>query len=239
MEASWFDRTRPKSDFGAVSAADFCALDEDSKPLVFFDALRSNDKETVENILSVKKFYLNQNMYGFEGADVYNAIPISTSRRCYTHTGSSKDGFFTPLHVAAEAGHKDLIIYLIRAGADLEVVDYRGYTAEQRCNGEAINGFYESRGLKFESFERYEGPYDDQGSRSGQGELYYKPEGYLSEERLLYRGGFKYDVFDGHGILSWPGLDCSRYIGRFKFGRKYGRGTEFNKAGVIVYQGET
>jgi ankyrin repeat protein len=36
-----------------------------------------------------------------------------------------KDGHFYPLHVAAEAGHKNLIILLVKAGADPLSTDYR------------------------------------------------------------------------------------------------------------------
>jgi hypothetical protein len=36
-----------------------------------------------------------------------------------------KDGFFFPLHVATEAGHKKLTMLLVKAGADVSAVDYR------------------------------------------------------------------------------------------------------------------
>lgn len=46
-------------------------------------------------------------------------------KRCYSYTGLEKDGFFYPLHVAAETGHKNLTILLVKAGADIQAVDYR------------------------------------------------------------------------------------------------------------------
>lgn len=36
-----------------------------------------------------------------------------------------KDGYFYPLHVATEAGHKVLTIKLVNAGADIDTTDYR------------------------------------------------------------------------------------------------------------------
>lgn len=49
----------------------------------------------------------------------------SKTKRCYSYTGQEKDGFFYPLHVAAEMGHKNLTILLVKAGADVHAVDYR------------------------------------------------------------------------------------------------------------------
>lgn len=49
----------------------------------------------------------------------------SKTKRCYFYTGQEKDGFFYPLHVATEAGHKNLAILLVRAGADVTAQDYR------------------------------------------------------------------------------------------------------------------
>ncbi|RYH15381.1 hypothetical protein EON65_31825 [archaeon] len=49
----------------------------------------------------------------------------SKTKKCYTYTGNDKDGFFYPLHVAAESGHKNLVILLIKAGAELSLCDYK------------------------------------------------------------------------------------------------------------------
>jgi hypothetical protein len=130
-----------------------------------------------------------------------------------------------------------LVILLVKAGADVEQQDYRGDTAEIKANGEAIHAFYEFRGLKFEACERYHGQADRNGKRNGQGVLYFKPEGYTAQERVIYRGGFKLDQYNGRGTLYWPLSDQIQYVGRFKAGLKHGRGVEFDEQGKKVYQG--
>jgi hypothetical protein len=75
------------------------------------------------------------------------------------------------------------------------------------------------------------------GCRTGQGSLFFKAEGYLSEERLLYKGSFKSDAFHGHGTLYWPGTEIVQYTGRFKMGCRNGRGIEFDSSGVKIYHG--
>jgi hypothetical protein len=59
--------------------------------------------------------------------------------------------------------------------------------AEDKCNGDAQHAFYELRGLVFEAAERYLGAVDRDGRRTGQGTLLFKPEGYTSEENVLYK----------------------------------------------------
>lgn len=113
----------------------------------------------------------------------------------------------------------------------------RGRTAEEVCNGNAQHAFYELRGLKFEARERYQGKTDRQGRRHGQGLVFFKPEGYMMEERQLYRGSFKNGLYHGHGSLYHPGTEVIAYIGRFKEGLKHGRGIEFDVAGQKIYQG--
>jgi hypothetical protein len=68
--------------------------------------------------------------------------------------------------------------------------------------------------------------------------LYFKPEGYETVEKQLYRGSFKNDRYHGHGTLYWPGQDSIQYIGRFKAGAKHGRGIEFDEQGRKIYQGK-
>ena len=89
-------------------------------------------------------------MFGYEGTDVYNAVPISTTKRCYTYTGTEKSGYFYPLHVVAEAGHKMLLLSVLKAGVNIDNVDYRGETAEERANGDAVFAFYELQGFRKE-----------------------------------------------------------------------------------------
>lgn len=49
----------------------------------------------------------------------------SKTKKCYIYTGIEKDGFFYPLHVAAEAGHKELVLMLVKAGAEVNLTDDR------------------------------------------------------------------------------------------------------------------
>lgn len=115
--------------------------------------------------------------------------------------------------------------------------------------------FYEVRGLKFEATERYEGGRDAKGRRSGSGSLYRKAEGYRAKERLIYRGGWKNDQFNGQGSLFWEEADLAppttpgkpvpkdegveipsviKFVGRFRNGVLHGRGTGFDERGDKV-----
>lgn len=91
--------------------------------------------------------------------------------------------------------------------------------------------------MKFEAKERYVGKTNRQGERHGTGVIYYKPEGYMMEEKQLYRGSFKHNLYHGHGVLYYPGTEVISYTGRFKEGLKHGRGLEFNLQGQKVYHG--
>eukprot|EP01038_Epipyxis_sp_PR26KG_P015838 gene15838-21459_t len=212
-------------------------MDTRAQKELFFGALRAGDLKAIRNILQVDRSLLTDKMMGYECADVHEVIKNSKNKRCYAYTGLERDGFFYPLHVAAEAGHKLLVILLVKAGADVNAVDSRNNTAEDKCNGQALHGFYELKGYKFESSERYQGRIDRLGSRVGQGVIFFKPEGYLQVERQLFRGSFKNNAYHGHGTLYWPGTDVIRYTGRFKTGMRHGRGIEFDNNGAKVYQG--
>ena len=46
------------------------------------------------------------------------------------------------------------------------------------------------------------------GKRNGHGSLYKKAEGYRAKEVLVYRGGWKNDIYHGQGTLFWAtGVD--------------------------------
>mmetsp|Transcript_24049 Transcript_24049/g.40884 ORF Transcript_24049/g.40884 Transcript_24049/m.40884 type:complete len:669 (-) Transcript_24049:93-2099(-) len=259
--SSWGAKeTRDLAD--ATSAAKLRTLTAKDIGILWHESLLAGDISAARNIVSQDPALLNSRMYGFEGHDVYGVVPDNKSGRCYTYTGEEKDGYFYPLHVAAEMGHKKLVILLVQAGADQTSTDYRDDIAENKCNGNAVHAFYELRGLKFEEIEEYEGQYDRHGKRYRQGSVYYKAEGYFQELHLLYRGGWKDDQYSGHGSLYWTGSPNLKYVGRFKEGvfngsgtlysqdgektysgqfregQKEGRGEEFNKEGKMVYKGE-
>lgn len=199
-----------------------------------------SDLAAIKNIFKTNKKLVNAKMWGYGGADIKGVIKQTNKNRpnrCYFYTGQERDGYFYPMHVAAEAGHKKLTILLQRAGADMTAVDYTGALPEDKATGGAQHAFYELKGFKFEAKERYQGKFDRQGNRSGQGVLFFKPEGYTMEEKQLYRGSFKSNLFHGHGNLYWPGTDQVRYTGRFRNGIKNGRGIDFDQNGKKVYQG--
>lgn len=67
--------------------------------------------------------------------------------------------------------------------------------------------------------------------------VWFKPEGYEAVEQQLFRGAFKNGLFHGPGQLFHPGTQQLAYLGRFKAGKKHGRGIEFDEHEVKVYQG--
>mmetsp|Transcript_2478 Transcript_2478/g.2439 ORF Transcript_2478/g.2439 Transcript_2478/m.2439 type:complete len:381 (-) Transcript_2478:1174-2316(-) len=234
--SSWGGKeTRGSEEEFSVAKVSSMTPVEQSRAL--FESIREGDIPAIRNILQVNRSLLLDKIFGFEGHDIYGIIPNSKTKRCYTFTGNEKDGYFYPLHVAAEMGHKALIILLVQAGADQTATDYRGETAEQKVNGEGLHAFYELRGLRFQSEERYEGQFDRLGQRSRNGSLYYKPEGYHETSKLLYRGGWKDNLYHGHGTLYWVGSSNLKYFGRFKNGQFQGIGTLFDQDGEKIYFG--
>jgi len=194
---------------------------------------------------------VNCKLFGYEGADIY-ATSESITNRCYTYTGRETDGYFYPLHLAAELGSKHVVQLLLKLNANPNYYDYKNCLAENKCNGNAVHAFYEAKGLKFESIDRYEGEYDRNGLRCGSGVLYHKPEGYLSKEQILYRGGFKNGQYTGYGTLYYEKTNNTKatnvddtnneqptlhYVGRFKDSLMHGRGILFNELGQKVYRG--
>lgn len=159
------------------------------------------------------------------------------SGRVYTYTGHKRDGFFFPLHVAAEGGHKVLTMLLLQAGADAAALDYRGHRAQEVATGKAVHAFFEMNGQVFEAQERYQGAVDRFGNRTRQGTLYFKAEGYHELEHVLYTGSWKENLYDGNGTLYYPGTETVCYVGRFKAGRRHGRGMEMDHQGRKIYAG--
>lgn len=220
-----------------------------------YDSIKTKNVATVKAFLTQYKNIVNSKLYGYEGADIY-ATSESTTNRCYIYTGRETDGFFYPLHLAAETGSKAIVQLLLKFNANSSNYDYKKCLAENKCNGNASHAFYEARGLKFEAIDRYEGEYDRNGLRCGSGVLYLKPEGYLSKEQILYRGGFKNGQYNGYGTLYYEknsnikltaSIDDNdndneqvpilHYVGRFKDSLMHGRGILFNEKGQKVYRG--
>jgi hypothetical protein len=100
---------------------------------------QEGDLPSIRLILQSNRSLLTEKLFGYEGHDVYGIVPNvsdcflpfelsrqSKSKRCYSFTGIEKvvinsilfdllqDGYFYPLHVAAEMGHKALIILLVQ-----------------------------------------------------------------------------------------------------------------------------
>lgn len=209
--------------------------EKDFKELCF-SCLRAGHIEGVRNLITVKPSLLSESLYGFEGADTKGVIN-APSNRAYTYTGQKRDGFFSPLHVASEGGSKLLTMLLLQAGVDDATTDYRGHTAQEVASGSAVHAFYEMNGLIFEAGERYEGARDRYGRRTRQGTLYFKKEGYHEQEHILYTGSWKENEYDGNGTQFYPGTDILCYVGRFKAGKRRGRGVEMDRQGRKVYSG--
>jgi len=132
-------------------------LDETIQKELLFNAIRICELTAIRTILQVNRSLVSSKLFGYEGSDIYEIIKDSKTKRCYSYTGVEKDGYFYPLHVAAESGHKNLTFLLVKAGADIDALDYRGIKAIDKCTGNAKYAFYELKGLKFESSERYQG----------------------------------------------------------------------------------
>ncbi len=186
-------------------------LDEEGKSELLFDCIRAGNIDAVQNIIDTDPKLSGKKIWGYEGSNVKNEIKVKDGdkliSRCYHFTGVEKDGFFLPQHVAAESGFKEMLrLFMFTYFCDMEEPDYRGIKAEEKCNGDTIHAFYEQKGMKFESHERYEGgtitkreKVMKEGKpimmtstiRSGSGVLFLKPEGFESTEKVLYRGTFK------------------------------------------------
>ena len=95
--------------------------------LLLYVAVCAGDVNAIKNLLQFNRDLLNDQLFGFEGADVYGKFPNSRTGRCYTYTGveerdktGTQKDYFYPLHVAAEASNKILCMMLAKAGADIE-----------------------------------------------------------------------------------------------------------------------
>ena len=212
---------------------------------ILYAAIRAGDIRAINNILTHDDRLLTDKMPGKWELD------IPSEKCCYKFIeGKSQDKelkeYYYPLHVAADSGQKDVCAYLLGKllPSDLhQQPDYMEVVAEKRAQGAAIDAFYEIvYGYKKAYSERYEGDKrrdrrDGSEKRHGKGELFSKPEGYLSKEMLLYRGGFKDDLYQGLGTLYWTETGHKKYVGRFRLGKQNGQGIEFDAGGHKCYKG--
>ena len=64
---------------------------EDRKE-VFFYALKKGNKHAIRNLLRFDRTIVNEQLYGFEGADVYESVTGSHSQRCCSRWCSRRRG---------------------------------------------------------------------------------------------------------------------------------------------------
>ena len=56
-----------------------------------FKAIRSNNLDEIKNILSAHKHFVNEKMYGYEGADIVGVLQHpSATNSCYNYSGKEK-----------------------------------------------------------------------------------------------------------------------------------------------------
>ena len=105
LVSNWFDKGTSVHDdlLAETSTNNLETLDEEKIKKLLFQSIRAGEVHAIKNILKFNQLLLNEKLFGFEGADVYGINPTSKTRRCYTYTGIEKDGYFYPLHIAAES----------------------------------------------------------------------------------------------------------------------------------------
>ena len=211
--------------------------DGDAREALFW-ACRAGVGDTVRALLEIEPELATAELGAFEGHDVHGAVPLAANRRCYTFTGSRKDGHTYALHVAAESGHKALVRALVDAhGADPGARDYRGRAARDVANGDARDAFKEFAGLEYDVRERYAGDEDENGEPHGAGRLYRKRAGYEEREFLLYDGAWHHGRYHGAGALYHAGTDTLAYSGKWVHGVRHGGGRSFGESGALEYDG--
>lgn len=189
---------------------DFSKLDGAKLEEEAFTLARVGDIANLEELVKSNPSAVNMMLFVHESHDLTGTIKNNPSKRCYTWTGLEKDGYTHLVHVASEAGHKEVVLMLVENGAELDREDYRAQIAEEKANGRAKEAFYELKGLRFEAHERYEGGLDHKGRYHGHGTLFIKMEGYHEEETVLYEGNFERGAYNGQGVLYHKGATVKR-----------------------------
>jgi len=223
---------------GGGRQGDFSAQDEED----FFYALRAGVMDTVTSLVEKYPEIMHVQFGVWEGSDTRGMMPQVKSRRIYTYCGNLSEGQCGPFHVAAEAGHKNLLLYLAKQDdGGWEEKDFLDRTAEEVAEAAQTQGtldaFKELRGQTLGAMEVFEGEHDESGRRKV-GKLLKKMEGYDEELIIHYEGRWKGGKYDGKGVLYWEGImngtdesgkpkPIRMYDGEFKAGKKDGKGVLF------------
>ena len=206
------DLARARRQSVATLNAPTTAIDGDTLQNEVFCTLRAMERHAITGmrvIIEVHPEAINCQMNVYEGS-IESLDRKSKDRfqrwgrtKCYNFSTKSRDreSYAYPIHVAAEAGYKELVLFLASAGADVTLEDSAGFLPVDKANGKAKDAFLEMQGLSFDGYERYEGDMNADSERSGEGRVVRKREGYHEKELVLYEGSFKNGEYHGRGVL--------------------------------------
>ena len=92
-------------------------------------------------------------------ADIKGILPQVQKGKIYEYTGSCDRGFCYPMHVAAEAGHKDLVLLLHKQdGEQFDLMDDWDKIPEEKATGRAKEAFLEMKGFTKAEQTTYDPP---------------------------------------------------------------------------------
>ncbi|GMH48445.1 hypothetical protein TL16_g00290 [Triparma laevis f. inornata] len=194
----------------------------------FFYSIRANNIEIVKDALQKHPSLIEVEFGVHQAYDTQNIMPQVKSKRIYMYNGDpDKEGFCNAMHVASEAGCKDIVLLLHGIDGELyDSEDYREKIPGEIANGEAADAFKEIDGKTFEGHEQFEGEFDEEG-RKHVGKVWKKLDGYEEDEYVFYEGHFKDDAYHGKGTLYFPGTEVMQYDGDFADGLFDGHGVLF------------
>ena len=92
---------------GGPSPAVLAKQDEAVQKQLMFDSIVADNIVAVQTLLRVNPLLLTTPLYGHFGRDAV------LDRPCYKYTGQKKQGFFYPLHAAADAGSKAICVLML------------------------------------------------------------------------------------------------------------------------------
>ncbi|GMI10960.1 hypothetical protein TrVE_jg5886 [Triparma verrucosa] len=194
----------------------------------FFYALRACNFDLVKDSLQKHPSLIDVEFGVHIAFDTQNSMPLVKNHRIYMYNGDpDKEGFCNAMHVAAEAGGKDIVMFLHEIDGELfDTEDYREKLPGEIANGRAVDAFKEIEGKTFEGHEQFEGEEDEEG-RNHVGKIWKKLEGYEEDEYVYYEGHFKDNLYHGKGTLYFPGTEVMQYDGDFVAGKFDGHGVLF------------